>query len=287
VEIVEASFNDRKALARAADGAEVVYHVAASKSGPAASEVANTVVGSDHLFEAAVSAHIRRFVLVSSLGVLGASSQPGGAVIDERTPLENQPAERDPYSFAKLRQEQLGWKYHRESGLPLVVVRPGVIFGPGQDILTSRIGLNLFGVFLHLGGGNTIPLTHVDNCADGVVQAGLRPGVDGEAFCLVDDDLPTSRQLLRRYRREVKRIPYVPVPLPVLHAISRVNVWYTERTEGHLPAVFTPYKVDTTWKGHRFSNEKAKRLLDWSPRIPMQDALDMTFAELTRAKKPH
>jgi nucleoside-diphosphate-sugar epimerase len=278
LELMPASFSDPAALAAAVSGVDAVLHVAASKTGSAASQVANTVIGSDSLFKAAVEARVPRFVLVSSFGVMGASAVPRGGLIDEETPLEPHPEWRDPYSFAKLRQEQLAWKFHRESGLPLVVVRPGVIFGPGQNLLSARVGLNLFGLFLHLGLGATVPLTYVDNCADAVVQAGLVPGIEGKVFCVVDDAAPSSRQLLRRYRRRVRAIPFVPVPFPLLRMLARFNVWYTNRTQGHLPAVFTPYKVDAMWKGHRFSNARAKSGLEWTPRVPMSEALDRTLA---------
>jgi nucleoside-diphosphate-sugar epimerase len=157
-------------------------------------------------------------------------------------------------------------------------VRPGPIFGPGQAILGGRVGLSLFGLFLHLGGGNVIPLTYVENCADAVIQAGLIPDIEGEVFCIVDDDSPTSRQLLKRYRRRVAPIRFVRVPFVALRQLSRLNAWYSRRTNGHLPAVFTPYKVDAMWKGQRYSNSKAKRLLHWAPRIPMEEALSATFA---------
>ena len=278
VSVCPAGFLDPASLAAALDGVGVVLHLAASTSGPAAAQVANTVVGSERLFEASREARVARFVLVSSFGVVDAPHLARGAVLDERVPLEPHPERRDPYSFAKHRQEQLAWRYHRDRGLPLVVLRPGVIFGPDRSILGNRIGLKLPGLFLHLGLGNVIPLTYVDNCADAVVQAAFAPDVVGEAFCIVDDDLPTSRQLLRRYRREVAALRFVPVPFRLLRLLARFNAWYSDRTQGHLPAVLTPYKVDAIWKGHRYSNEKAKRLLGWSPRVPMREALDRTLA---------
>ncbi len=282
VEMVEAGFGDSAALRRAFEGVDVVYHVAAVKTGSAAAQVASNVVGSESLFKTAVELHTSRFVLVSSFGVIGVSDLPRGAVVDESVPMDPHPEWRDPYSFGKNRQESLAWKYHRESGLPLVVVRPGAIFGPGQPLLNARIGVSFFGLLLHLGGGSTIPLTYVDNCADAVVQAGLVPGIEGEVFCIVDDDLPTSRQLLARYRREVQNVRFVRVPFFALRQLAHFNVWYSRRTQGHLPMVFTPYKVNAMWKGQRYSNDKAKRLLQWTPRVPMEQALDMTLAAQKR-----
>ena len=280
LDVACASFNDEDQLRRALDGVHAVLHLAASKSGSAPSQVANTVVGSEQLYKACVAARTPRFVLVSSFGVIGASHVARGGVIDEQAPMEPHAERRDPYSFVKHRQEVLAWAYHRDHGLPLVVVRPGAVFGPGGTIMGPRIGLRVFGLFLHLGRGCTLPLTYVDNCADAIVQAGAVPGIEGEIFCIVDDDLPTSRQVLRRYRREVDPIRFVPVPFVVLRQLARVNEWYSARTSNHLPAVFTPYKVDAMWKGHRYSNAKAKTRLQWSPRISMDDAVGIALRAL-------
>jgi len=64
---------------------------------------------------------------------------------------------------------------------------PGV-----RQRITPRVGIDTFGTFLHLGGANQIPLTYVDNCAEAMVLAGIAPGIDGEVFNIVDDDLPSS-----------------------------------------------------------------------------------------------
>ena len=106
-----------------------------------------------------------RFVLVSSFGVYGVADLPRGHLLDESTPLEPHPERRDLYSQAKLRQEKLFREYEPKLGLDLVVVRPGVIYGPGGNAMSSRVGLDVFGVFLDMGRKNILPLTYVENCA--------------------------------------------------------------------------------------------------------------------------
>jgi nucleoside-diphosphate-sugar epimerase len=280
VEVVRCRLDDAGALARPLDGARAVLHLAAAKKGPPAHLVASTVTASEHLFRAALGAGVGRVVLVSSFGTMGVADLRRGAVVDEAVPLDPHPERRDAYAFAKHRQEVLARRYAREEGLPLVVLRPGFVFGPGQEILGSRIGLPLFGLFLHLGGRARVPLTYVENCADAVALAGSAPGIEGETFCVVDDDLPTSGALLRRYRREVAPLRVVRVPYRALRLLSRANAWYSARTDGHLPAVFTPYKVDSLWRPQRYSNAHARARLGWAPRVPMAEALDRTFAAL-------
>jgi len=279
VELAPCRLDDPRRLREALAGARVVHHVAAVKRGAPAVLVAGTVVASEHVFRAALEAQVGRLVLVSSFSAVGVAGLRPGAVVDEQLALEPHPERRDPYAFAKQRQELLAWQYAR-SGLPLVVVRPGFVFGPGQELLGSRIGVSAFGLFLHLGGSNLVPLTYVESCADALVLAGAAPRVEGEAFHVVDDDLPTSAELLRRYRREVRALRGLPVGYRLLRQLSRLNAWYSARTEGHLPPVFTPYKVDSLWKPLRYSNAKAKARLGWTPGVPMAEALDRTFAAL-------
>ena len=57
-----------------------------------------------------------------------------------------------------------------------------------------------------------MPYIYVDNCAKGVLLAGTTPGVDGETFNLVDDELPTGRQVLRMHRRLVGQVRAFTVP---------------------------------------------------------------------------
>ncbi|WP_136807951.1 NAD-dependent epimerase/dehydratase family protein [Desulfosediminicola flagellatus] len=280
LELFHTSFNDLDALRDAVSGVDIVLHLAASVTGSVPAQVANTVVGSGNLFAVCADSTISRFVLCSSFGVIGATEVAKNGIIDETIPMDRHPELRDPYSFTKQMQEELAWEFYNEKGLPLVVVRPGVIFGPPFSILSSRIGLSLFGLFLHLGGRNQIPLTYKTNCADLIIKAGLVAGVEGEVFCAVDDDLPKSNYLLARYKKEISSVRSVRIPYLVLRQLAKLNVWYSNLTKGHLPTVFTPYKVDAMWKGHSFSNRKAKELLQWSPIVTMQDALQRCYGNI-------
>jgi nucleoside-diphosphate-sugar epimerase len=276
LEYVYGNLISRADAARVVEGVDLIFHLAASMKGSAADMFQNSVVGSRNLLDAIGGAGVR-IVLVSSFGVYGVSGMGRGALLNEDCPLEAHPERRDAYSFAKLRQEQLFREYADKNGLDLVVLRPGVIYGPGAaGHFSTRVGLNLFGLFLHLGHGNILPLTYVDNCAEAVAIAGLTPESSGRTFNVHDDELPTSRQYLKRYKRDVKRLRSVPVPYPVLMLLSRMLEAYHRRSKGQLPAIFTPYKTATTWGGNRFDNSRLKSI-GWSQIVPTQEGLRRTF----------
>lgn len=267
---------------RAIDGASVVYHLAASLSGAPADMTLNTVVTSKHLLSAVLARpQPPKVVLVSSFGVYEVAPLARGTVIDERTPLESHPERRDPYSQVKLRQEQLFWEARREHDYPLVVLRPGVIYGPHSAGLSTRLGLQLPGLFLALGGSNLLPLSYVDNCADALIVAAHQPHAVGQVYNVHDDELPTCSEFLALRNREVGRLRSLPIPYPMLLLASSALERYHRYSRGQLPNILTPYRTRTTWKGHRFDNSKLKNI-GWSQRISTREGLRRTFREHRR-----
>jgi nucleoside-diphosphate-sugar epimerase len=219
-------------------------------------------------------------VYCSSFSVYGVAMLPRGAVVDERTPMEPHPEKRDVYAHTKHRQEELIWQYHREKGVPLVVLRPGVIYGPGGGApMSSRVGINLFGLFLHLGRRNVLPLTYVDNCAEAFVCAAKNSQFNGEIYNVVDDDLIDAREFLNRYRNEVKKLPYITVPFAATRLMSWAVEKYHDYSRGQLPAIFTRYKTDSMWKGNTFDNRTLKSI-GWRPLVSTEEGLRRHFAHL-------
>jgi nucleoside-diphosphate-sugar epimerase len=263
--------------AAAVSGVDLVYHLAASLAGAPADIFLSTVVASKNLLDAAVAGRpALKMVLVSSFGVYGVAGLRRGSVVDEATPLEPHRERRDVYSHAKLRQELLFREYQARHGFPLVVLRPGVIYGCGGSRVSARVGLQLGGVFLHLGGTNLLPLTYVENCADALVMAGQRPEADGQTYNVVDDDLVTAKQYLDRYRREVRPLRVLRVPYPLLWLGSWCVESYSKWSKGQLPPVFTRYRTATAWRPTRFTNAKLKAL-GWAPAVPTGEGLRRAF----------
>lgn len=262
------------------EGVDTVYHLAAAMSGQAADMFLGTVVASKNLLEAASKLpKPPRIVMTSSFSVYGVGNLPRRAVVDENTPLEPSPAQRDLYAQTKLRQEQLFWEYQKRVGFELVVLRPGVIYGPGGGGLSSRIGLQLPGLYLRLGHNNVLPLSYVENCADAIALAGQTPAAANQVYNVHDDDLPTCDQYFRAFQREVGPLRNVPVPYPLLMLGSLLVEKYHSYSQGQLPAFFTRYRTAALWKGNRFDNSKLKAL-GWAPRVSTEEGMRRTFAYL-------
>jgi nucleoside-diphosphate-sugar epimerase len=285
VHIVEGDLVSLEDCARAARGVATAYHLAAGFDKSFAGAFMNSALTTRNLVEALLEQPtLKRFVNVSSFAVYSNLNLPRRSPLDETSPLEDDPQARyDAYGFGKLKQEQLVQHYGRTRALPYVILRPGTVFGPGKPDLTGRIGIDTFGFFIHIGGGNQLPLTFVDNCAEAIVLAGLVPGVEGEIFNVVDDELLTSSQFLRAYKK-VKPMFSVRLPYRLAYALCWAWEEYSRRSEGQLPPAFNRRRCAAEWKGNRFSNRKLRDRLGWAPRVPMDEAMRRFVAQFEPAR---
>ena len=280
LELMRGNLLSRDDCERATKDVAVIYHLAAGtgeKSFPDA--FMNSVLTTRNLLDATLRhGCLKRFVNISSFAVYTNRNKPERRLLDESCPIEAHPELRgEAYCYAKVKQDELVREYGRKHGIPYVLVRPGAVYGPGTTGITGRVGTGAFGVFLHLGGSNVMPFTYVDNCADAIVLAGIRNGVDGEVLNVVDDDLPTSRQFLRLYKRHVRPFRSIPVPRVASYVLCALWEKYSNWSEGQLPPVFNRGAWHAYWKGSRYTNAKVKKLLGWTPRVPTDEGLRQYF----------
>jgi nucleoside-diphosphate-sugar epimerase len=288
IEVKRGNLLSREDCAAATKDVKVIFHLAAGrgeKSFPDA--FINSVVTTRNLLEASLRHQcLKRFVNVSSFTVYANAQRPWRRSLDESCPVETRPEHRgEAYCYAKVKQDEIVMDYGKRFGIPYIIIRPGYVYGPGKQDICGRVGIDTFGVFLHLGGSNRIPFTYVDNCAEAIALAGLKRGVDGQVFNVVDDDLPSSRQFLRLYKRNVKQFRSLYLPHFVSYALcllwERYSAWSVEQ----LPPAFNRGKWYAHWKKTRYSNEKIKNLVGWKPTVPMAEGLKRYFEGCRNGKQ--
>lgn len=277
---VEGNLLSTEDCARVVKGAKVIVHLAAGADKSFSGSYYNSVIVARNLLAAAAAeGGLVRFVNVSSFAVYSNWSIPRGGMLDEQCEIESDPYLRyEPYCYAKTKQDEIVQEMSREHNIPVVTVRPGAVFGPrSRQYLTPRIGIDTFGIFLHLGGRNRVPLTYVDNCAEAIALAALSKGVDGEVFNIVDDELPLSKDFLRDFKRHARGFFSISVPYPLFYLFCHFWEWYSVWSKGQFPPVFNRRRCAAYWKGNSYSNEKAKRMLGWSPRVSFAEAARRHF----------
>jgi nucleoside-diphosphate-sugar epimerase len=285
VELIKGDLLSREDCIDAAEGRAIIYHLAAGFDKSFAGAFMNSALTTRNLIEAFASqGRARRFVNVSSFAVYSNLHLKRGALLDESCPLEEASQERcDAYGFGKLKQEEIVREYCIKHQIPYVILRPGYVFGPGKRELNGRVGINTFGFFIHLGRSNTLPVTYVDNCAEAIVLAGVQPGIEGEVFNVVDDDLPTSADFLRAYKRTTGQSLTLSLPYALTYLACALWENYSRFSKGQLPPVFNRRRCAAEWKANKYSNRKLKERVGWQPQVRMKEATASFLAQFLKS----
>ncbi len=193
-------------------GMGTVFHVGAAMKGSAADFQRGTVVGTRNVIDACLKHGAERVVYVSSLSVLEHAVHHADRVT-EAWPPEPHADRRGAYTQTKLDAEQMVLKAARERGLPAIVMRPGVIFGPGVEPSSPAGSFGMFGRWIVVGRGLLpLPLVYVDDVVDALVLGATQPGVEGKLVHLVDPTIVTQREFITigRAAKPDRKASYVP-----------------------------------------------------------------------------
>jgi len=269
---------------------DAVIHLAAAPSGDLPTQLSGTVVATENLLGKLRMESLARFVHVSSFSVYDYSAVGAGGTLTEATPLDPKPERRDAYTITKILQERLVGDACRKAGTHLVVIRPGAIVGPGKDWGFGRV-LKLGRWDVIFSPRATFPLTYVDHCAAAIVNALSAPVPTESVFNVVDDQLPTYGQFHRLGRRvgaadvgSALHVPWFVVSL-IGGTVSLINrLLFAGRAK--VPEFLDRTRQRVRWQPMSYSNRAAKEQLDWSPAVPLSEAVERT-ARSSRRELPN
>jgi nucleoside-diphosphate-sugar epimerase len=184
--------------------------------------------------------------------------------------------EPNPYSRSKVAGERLLQKLIMNDGAPVTIVRPGWIYGPGDAASFARFATKLRdGRMIVIGSGeNHVPLIYVTDVAHGVLRAAEADGAEGRSYLLVNDEVVTQRDYLSAIARELGvavprwRIPYRLGVM--LGAGLEIGSRMARRRQ---PPPLMRYGVQLLGGENRFSIERARRELGFSPQVPLAEGV--------------
>lgn len=273
VETVSGDLRLRHTLPDAVRGADAVIHLAACVVGEDEAQFASTVVGSENLLDAMASERVSRLVHCSSFSVYDWSQALW--IFDESAPLERQLYQRDGYAIAKTWQERLVRRYAEKHDWQLTVLRPGFIWGAGNEQIAA-IGHSFGPLHVVFGGRRSLPITYVENCAECFALALESPAGIGETFNIVDDEQASAWRFMGRCRRELGLGGYrLYVPYWCGLALARLAAWASRTIfhgKGKLPGLLVPCRYQARFRPAVFSNQKVKSALGWKPRWSFDEA---------------
>jgi nucleoside-diphosphate-sugar epimerase len=195
VEVVVGDLMDPQAIARSAEDCSVVFHCAKGKGPDPVHRRAIDVDATGCIVDAARHTGAR-VVHVSTMAVY---QRPCDGLFDETAP---DVPKGDLYSDAKLEGEQLALARGAQHGVPVVVIQPGVVYGPNAGNAFEMIDeLRTSRVILVNGGTGTCNLVYVDDAITALLLAATSDSAPGERFLISGPEHPTWAQFVGAFEQ--------------------------------------------------------------------------------------
>jgi nucleoside-diphosphate-sugar epimerase len=272
VELVTGDLRDQESLEQAARGVAVVYHIGAlfrpeNVSRKEMWEI--NVEGTRNLLEAASNAGVQRFVHCSTVGVHGGIRNPPA---NEDTPY----GPGDYYQESKTEGERVVLKYANEGRLPIVIFRPGGIYGPRDLRFLKLIKAIKTRRFVMLGSGEVgYQMIYIDDLIDGILLCGTAKNAVGNTYILTGEEPVTLNRLVQviaevlGVRPTSLRFPVTPVYL------AGFLCELLCKPLGINPPLYRR-RVDFFRKTRSFDISKAKTDLGFRPKMELKSGIRRT-----------
>ena len=281
--ILQGDVRDPQSVRAAMQDVSLVFHCAAitTNRAPWRDHEETNITGTRTVLTEAKRAGVKRVVYVSSVVVYGLDPAQNGRPFDESTPYASEPDRWAYYLRSKLEADRLALTFGQESGLPVTVVRPGILYGPGAARQPGR-GLLQAGRFCALvgAGRNHLPYAYVDNVVDCLLLAAISEQAVGQAYNVFDEPQVTVREFVERCGRGAAGKPIVlPVPAVLLALLARVQERKSARVGAELPPKLSRYVVESVSRDVRYDSSKAREQLGWRESVPLDQAIESTLCD--------
>ncbi len=265
LQVVTGDIRNESDLADALCGVSTVFHLARA-AGPTWKDYYDQdVLGTRKLAEECIKQGIKRLVYAGSIVTY---SLAGKRAITEATSFDRCVLRQNKYARAKAQAEQLLLQMHKSVGLPVVIVRPGMVIGRGGDLCHAGVGTwNGPGTCVFWGSGdNYLPLVLVEDVARGLIAAMDAADIEGESFNLVDEPCLTARE----YVQEIAHFSGLNLQtfncsVPKAFCVD-IAKWMAKILLRMRDRCVPSYRV---WQSRTckavFDCSKARRVLNWQP----------------------
>ena len=264
IEIVQGDIGDSAAMESIiARKIDIVFHLAAWLRGGSGREATSTNVhATRRLGELSARYGVRRFIYTSSIAVYGPH---GDRNVDESSPLRPY---KDPYGDSKILAESVVKDIAAQKGLAYVIIRPGMVYGPGSPGWTRRLAVwALQGRMPLVDGGRASAYpVYIDNLVDLYLLAATHPAAIGQTFNGVDDGPITLGEFAGAYMRMIPTEKAIRVPGWLVSALAGL-------IDPLIPGLNCKYIVNQMRGRGQVLNTKAKEILGWTPQVNLEEGM--------------
>jgi len=268
VEIFYGDVTDTSSLENAIKGCDYVFHLAALVYDWGKYEKFYRVnyLGTENVLKAALKANIKKFIHISTLGVLDLR---GKKIVREDCPYGHFTS---AYCKTKAKAEMLVKEYNKY--FPVVILRPGAVYGPEDPMCTLRTlnyaKRNL--LFLIDKGKGIFPHVYIDNLNEAIFLAFQSDKAINETFNILDDSLATCHEFFN-YFNKIAGKGEIKISLPYSVAWSLALIMDTIAKITGIPPLLSWTSLEFLTLKCKFDISKAKKLLGYNPRISLEEGM--------------
>ena len=275
VTIIPGEITEALQVQRAVDGATTIYHLAGRlyhPNIPAELYRQVHVEGTRTLLKACQGQSLlRRIVHVSTTGVHGVT---GEVPATEDAPF----APTNAYEATKLEGELLAFKAYQEQGLPVTVVRPGLVYGPGDLHLLGFFVSIKKGLFHVIDGGKALlhPV-YIDDMVAALLLCAEHPQAFGRSYNIAGEHPVTVRELGTAIAHALnRRLPAGSIPLWLANLASDIFSAMPGMQGERAPLTRSRVKFLTNSRIYDIS--RARSELDFIPKVGLEEGMKLTAA---------
>jgi len=272
MEFIKGDLRNKEVLEKALEDIEIVYHLASIHLAVGVSDKEYwevNVGGTEKILEACLKRNLKRFVHCSSVGVLGNIDNPPA---DESYPYNPDTI----YERTKAGGEQVALRYCKK-GIPVVVARPAWVYGPRCPRTLRLFRALKKGRFFFFGNGRTLrhPV-YVGEFVKGLELCAEVKGAVGQVYILGDEKAVTVEELIGAFARVLGvDAPKVHFPASPMRALGFLTEVVCKRIGVEPP--FSRRTMDFFTKNYSFDISKAKKELNYKPRVSLDEGLRMSL----------
>lgn len=275
VTIIPGDITEAVQVQRAVDGATIVYHLAGRlyhPSIPAELYRQTHVEGTRILLRACQEqTQLRRIVYVSTTGVFGVTGETPAAEDASFAPT-------NPYEVTKLEGELLALKAYEEQGLPVTVIRPGLVYGPGDMHLLGFFVSIQKGLFHVIAGGKALlhPV-YIDDLIAALLLCAERSQAPGRSYNIAGERPVSVRELATAIAHALGReLPAGSIPLGLANLASDIFA-VMPGTKG-VRAPLTRSRVKFLTQSRIYDSSRAISELGYAPKVALAEGMKLTAA---------
>lgn len=281
---------DLHSVRQAMRDVQVVFHLASRVSdwGAWHDFATATVNGTENVLNAATEAGVARFVHLSSVAVYDDRATDKSRVVPETTPRGHLgDRTHGYYARAKVMAEAAVWRYHRQYRLPVVVLRPALVYGEHDETTIPRLidYLRSRGA-MWVGRANpTIDPIHVSDVVDCALAAAVSDRAVGQAYNVAPDRELGVKDFWNLLCKELRiQAPRWTIPVWIVAMAAVLCEAVARRLGLETPPTLTRAGVAIFAKDRHHTPAKACRELGWRPKVQLTEGIRRAVRTVARPR---